>query len=82
MLTDCYGFRVVGTNLRIVGKDAKGIYIHLNSHTLRAISGYTMKSVTFTICMVIIAFSNVRAILEKHKVVMNESGYSIIIYTK
>ena len=56
-LTDCYGFRLMGTNLRIVGLRNKGIYIHLNSHTLQSISGHTVKSVTLTTCTIAIAFS-------------------------
>lgn len=64
MLTDCYGFRIMGTNLRVVGKGNKGTYIKLNSHTLRSISGYAVKSVTLTTCTIAIAFSKETSVID------------------
>lgn len=63
-LTDCYGFRIRESNLRIVGRCNKGTYIKLNSHTLRSISGYDVKSVTLTTCKLAIAFSKKTSITD------------------
>ena len=56
-LTDFYGFRVKSNNLRIVGAQNKKIYIKLNNHVLRSISGFTVRSVTLTACTLSLAFS-------------------------
>lgn len=57
MLTDCYGFRIMGQNLRLVGKRNKGIYIPLNKHTRTVISSYAVRSVSLNACTLSIAFS-------------------------
>jgi putative transposase len=57
MLTDCYGFRIMGQNLRLVGKRNKGIYIPLNKHTRTVISTYAVRSVSLTACTLSIAIS-------------------------
>lgn len=44
MLTDCYGFRIMGQNLRLVGKRNKGIYIPLNKHTKTVISSMPLEA--------------------------------------
>ena len=49
MLTDCYGFRIIGSHLRIPISKTKGTYITLNKHTQAVISGYTVRSVTLTV---------------------------------
>jgi putative transposase len=56
-LTDCYGFRIIGTHIRMPISKTKGTYIRLNKHTQKVISGYTVKSVTLTACTISIAFS-------------------------
>jgi putative transposase len=62
MLTDCYGFRIMGNNLRLVIQGNKGVYIPLNKHTRAVISGYTVRSVTLTVRTVSIAFSQETAL--------------------
>jgi putative transposase len=57
MLTDCYGFRIIGNNLRLVGKHNKGIYIPLNKHTRTVISAYAIRSISLNTCTLSIAFS-------------------------
>ena len=62
MLSDCYGFRIIGNHIRIP-ISTKGFYIKLNKHTLAVISGYAVKSVTLTICKICIAFSKEIALI-------------------
>ncbi len=57
MLTDCYAFKIMGDNLRLSMGNKKFAFIQLNRHTLAAISGYTVKSVSLTASTLSIAFS-------------------------
>lgn len=57
MLTDCYNFRIIEDKLRLTIKPKKYCYIPLTKHTLRCISGFTVRSVTLTTCTIAIAFS-------------------------
>jgi putative transposase len=57
MLTDCYGFRIIGPHIRMPISKTKGAYIRLNKHTQTVISDYTVRSVTLTACTMSIAFS-------------------------
>lgn len=57
MLTDCYGFKILGNLLRLPIKTRQYIFIPLNQHTLSVISGYTVRSVCLTACTMSIAFS-------------------------
>jgi len=63
MLTDCYGFRIIGSHIRIP-ISIKGVYIKLNKHTQAVISGHTVRSVTLTVRTVSIAFSKETAVME------------------
>ena len=56
-LTDCYGFRIIASHLRIPVSKTKGAYIKLNKHTLSVVSGYIIRSVTLTPSILSIAFS-------------------------
>src|SRR2546422_7700409 len=47
-LTDCYGFRVVHRLVRVPVRRGEYIFIVLNDHTLRSISGHTPRSLTLT----------------------------------
>lgn len=64
MLTDCYGFRIIGNHVRIPVSKTKGIWLKLNNHTLAVISGYAVKSVTLTTCTIAIAFSKETAVTD------------------
>ncbi len=57
MLTDCYGFRIVGNTLRLTIQPRRYAFVPLNRHTLATISGYTVRSVSLTACTLSIAFS-------------------------
>ncbi|MCJ7630848.1 transposase [Candidatus Bathyarchaeota archaeon] len=57
MLTDCYAFQIVNNQLRLSLGDKNFVFIQLNKHTLAAISGFTMKSVSLTASTLSIAFS-------------------------
>ena len=64
MLTDCYGFRIMGNHIRMPISKTKGVYIKLNKHTLAVISGYTVRSVTLTTCTIAIAFSKETVVID------------------
>lgn len=57
MLTDCYLFKILGDQLRLTIKPKQYVYIPLSKHTLRCISGYTVRSVCLTACTASITFS-------------------------
>ena len=47
-LTDCYGFRVIHRLVRLPVRKGEYVFIVLNDHTLRTISGRTPRSLTLT----------------------------------
>ncbi len=47
-VTDCYGFRVIHRLVRIPIRKGEYVFIVLNDHTLRTISGRTPRSLTLT----------------------------------
>jgi putative transposase len=57
MLTDCYGFRMQGDRLRLTLRAHEHIHIDLDPHTLAAIQGCTVRSVTLTPKALSIAYS-------------------------
>lgn len=64
MLTDCYAFKVEEGKLRLPLKAREYAFIPLNSHVLRSIQGYTVRSVCLTACTLSIAFSKETAQIE------------------
>jgi len=48
ILTTCYGFKIQNGLLRLPTKPRQYIYVKLNSHTLRVLSGLNVRSVTLT----------------------------------
>ena len=48
MLTTCYGFKVRDGLLKLPVKPRQSVYVKLNSHTLQAISRFSVRSVTLT----------------------------------
>ena len=68
MLTTCYGFKIQNNLLRLPVKPRHYVYVKLNSHTLRALSGFDARSVTLTPVSVSISFS-------KERVEMEPEGY-------
>ncbi len=47
-LTDCYGFRIIHRLVRLPIRKREYVFIVLNDHTLRTISGHTPRSLTLT----------------------------------
>jgi len=47
-LTDCYGFRLIHRLVRLPVRKGEYVFIVLNDHTLRSISGHTPRSLTLT----------------------------------
>ena len=68
MLTTCYGFKIQNNLLRLPVKPRHYVHVKLNSHTLRALSGFDARSVTLTPVSVSISFS-------KERVEMEPEGY-------
>ena len=64
MLTDCYSLKILNNQLRLPLGDKRFIFIPLNNHTLAAISGYTVRSVSLTASTLSIAFSKETAEME------------------
>ena len=56
-LLDCYGFSIQGTRLRLTMRAYEYAYAYLNPHTLAAISGRALHSVTLTTRNLSIAYS-------------------------
>jgi IS605 OrfB family transposase len=48
MLTTCYGFKIQNGLLRLPVKPREYVYVKLNSHTLKVLSGLEVRSVTLT----------------------------------
>jgi len=48
MLTTCYGFKIQNGLLRLPVRPRHYVYVKLNSHTLRVLSGLNVRSVTLT----------------------------------
>jgi len=48
LLTTCYGFKIHNGCLRLPTKPQEFVYVKLNSHTLQALSGLDVRSVTLT----------------------------------
>ena len=57
MLTTCYGFKIQNNLLRLPVKPRHYVYVKLNSHTLRALSGFDVRSVTLTPVSISISYS-------------------------
>ena len=57
MLTTCYGFKIQEGLLRLPVKPRKYVYVKLNSHTLKVLSGLNVRSVTLTPDSLSIAYS-------------------------
>jgi putative transposase len=64
MLTDCYGFRIIGGELRLPIRTREYAYILLNGYVLRSVEGHTVRSVSLTACNLSIAFSKEVAQIE------------------
>src|SRR2546428_4625678 len=47
-LTDCYGFRLIHRLVRLPVRKGEYVFIVINDHTLRSISGHTPRSLTLT----------------------------------
>src|SRR3989442_12265697 len=47
-LTDCYGFRLIHRLVRVPVRKGEYVFIVLNDHTLRSISGHTPRALTLT----------------------------------
>ncbi len=47
-VTSCYGFRITNNNLLLPMQPKRSVCIPLNEHTLQAISGHEVRSVTLT----------------------------------
>jgi putative transposase len=57
MLTTCYGFKIQNNLLRLPVKPRHYVYVKLNNHTLKALSGFDVRSVTVTPISVSISYS-------------------------
>ena len=64
MLTTCYGFKIQNGLLRLSVKPREYLYVKLNSHTLQALSGLNVRSVTFTPDTLSISYSKETAEIE------------------
>jgi putative transposase len=64
MLATCYGFKIQNNLLRLPVKPRHYVYVRLNSHTLRALSGFDARSVTLTPVSVSISYSKERLEIE------------------
>src|SRR2546430_2970232 len=64
MLTTCYGFKIRNGLLRLSVKPREDLYVKLNSHTLQALSGLNVHSVTFTPDTLSISYSKETAEIE------------------
>jgi len=63
-LTDCYGFRIIHRLVRLTVRKGEYVFIILNNHTLRTISGYTPRSLTLTANSLSICLSKETAAIE------------------
>jgi len=68
MLTTCYGFKIHNGCLRLPIKPQEFVYVKLNSHTLQALSGLDVRSVTLTPWTLSIGYS-------RETVEINPEGY-------
>jgi putative transposase len=57
VLTSCYGFKIHDNLLRLPVKPRKFVYLKLNSHTLKVLSGLNVRSVTLTPASLSISYS-------------------------
>ena len=57
MLTTCYGFKIQNGLLRLPVKPRHYVYVKLNNHTLRVLSGLDIRSITLTTSPVSISYS-------------------------
>lgn len=64
MLTDCYGFRIIGGELRLPIRKREYAYIPLNGYVLRSVENHTVRSVSLTACNLSVAFSKEVAQIE------------------
>jgi len=68
MLTTCYGFKIQNNHLRLPIKPRKYVYVKLNNHTLKALAGLDVRSVTVTPQSISISYA-------KETVETNPVGY-------
>jgi len=64
MLTDCYGFRIVGGKIRLPIRAREYVYIPLNAYVLRCIAGHDVRSVMLTSRTVSVTFSKKPTMIE------------------
>ena len=64
MLTTCYGFKIQSNLLRLPIKPRQYVYVKLNSHTLKALSGFDARSITLTPVSVSISYTKERIEIE------------------
>src|SRR5256885_8353182 len=64
MLTTCYGFKIENNLLRLPVKPRHYMSVKLNSHTIRALSGFDDRSITLTPVSVSISYSKERVEIE------------------
>jgi len=64
MLTTCYGFKIENNLLRLPVKPRHYMSVKLNSHTIRALSGFDARSITLTPVSVSISYSKERVEIE------------------
>jgi putative transposase len=64
MLTDRYGFRIIGDELRLPIRAREYIYIPLSPYVLRSIGSYTVRAVCLTACTLSVVFSKATAPIE------------------
>ena len=57
MMTTCYGFKIQNNLLRLPVKPRHYVYVKLNKHTLKVISGVAVRSITLTPGSVSICYS-------------------------
>nr|MDO8100826.1 transposase [Candidatus Njordarchaeota archaeon] len=74
MLTDCYGFRIINGKLRLPIRAREYVYIPLNTHVLRSIAGYVVRSVCLTACSISVSFSKEVAGIEPRGLVGIDSN--------
>jgi len=64
MMTTCYGFKIQEDLLRLPVKQREYIYLQLNNHTLKVLSGLNVRSITLTPGSVSISYSKERVEIE------------------
>ncbi|OLE70822.1 hypothetical protein AUF78_04840 [archaeon 13_1_20CM_2_51_12] len=57
MMNTCYGFKIQNGHLRLPFKPRQYVYVKLNNHTLKVLSGVDVRSITLTPGSVSISYS-------------------------